>query len=84
MIGLLVIGPLLDHVGRKFAIVFSTVLFGCFTLLTAAAHGVPDLFFYRLMAGIGLGGALFPASRQKPPSWFPRLSRWVASPRASP
>ena len=58
MIGLLVIGPLSDHVGRKLAIVASTALFGCFTLLTAAAHGVPDLIFYRLMAGIGLGGAL--------------------------
>jgi len=58
MIGLLVIGPLSDRVGRKLAIVLSTVLFGCFTLLTATAHGVPDLFFYRLMAGIGLGGAL--------------------------
>jgi MFS transporter, AAHS family, 4-hydroxybenzoate transporter len=58
MIGLLVIGPLSDQIGRKLAIVLSTVLFGCFTLLTAAAHGVPDLFFYRLMAGIGLGGAL--------------------------
>jgi AAHS family 4-hydroxybenzoate transporter-like MFS transporter len=58
MIGLLVIGPLSDKVGRKLAMVTSTVLFGCFTLLTARAHGVPDLLFYRLMAGIGLGGAL--------------------------
>ncbi|HTA71217.1 MAG TPA: aromatic acid/H+ symport family MFS transporter [Bryobacteraceae bacterium] len=58
MIGLLVIGPLSDKVGRKLAMVTSTVLFGCFTLLTAGAHGVPDLLFYRLMAGIGLGGAL--------------------------
>jgi AAHS family 4-hydroxybenzoate transporter-like MFS transporter len=58
MIGLLVIGPLSDKVGRKLAMVTSTLLFGCFTLLTAGAHGVPDLLFYRLMAGIGLGGAL--------------------------
>jgi AAHS family 4-hydroxybenzoate transporter-like MFS transporter len=58
MIGLLIIGPLSDHVGRKLAIVTSTVLFGCFTLLTAGAQAVPDLLFYRLMAGIGLGGAL--------------------------
>src|SRR5579862_8153137 len=58
MIGLLVIGPLSDKLGRKLAMVASTVLFGCFTLLTAGAHGVPDLLFYRLMAGIGLGGAL--------------------------
>jgi AAHS family 4-hydroxybenzoate transporter-like MFS transporter len=58
MIGLLVIGPLSDRFGRKPAMVMSTILFGCFTLLTAAAHGVPDLLFYRLVAGIGLGGAL--------------------------
>lgn len=58
MLGLLVIGPLSDRVGRKLTMILSTVLFGCFTLLTATAHGLPDLFVYRLVAGIGLGGAL--------------------------
>src|SRR5262249_24555860 len=58
MIGLLVIGPLSDRLGRKRAMVSSTLLFGFFTLLTAAARGVPDLLIYRLVAGIGLGGAL--------------------------
>jgi AAHS family 4-hydroxybenzoate transporter-like MFS transporter len=33
-------------------------MFGCFTLLTATAQGVPDLVVYRLLAGIGLGGAI--------------------------
>jgi AAHS family 4-hydroxybenzoate transporter-like MFS transporter len=58
MFGLLVIGPLSDRVGRKLAMVSSCALFGCFTLLTAAAQGVPDLLIYRFVAGIGLGGAL--------------------------
>jgi AAHS family 4-hydroxybenzoate transporter-like MFS transporter len=58
MIGLLAIAPIADRMGRKWAIVISTSLFGCFTLLTAAAQGVSDLMVYRLVAGIGLGGAL--------------------------
>ena len=58
LIGLLVIGPFSDRIGRKRAIVLSTVAFGSFTLLTAFARGVPDLMLYRLLAGIGLGGAL--------------------------
>ncbi|HXP86338.1 MAG TPA: MFS transporter [Bryobacteraceae bacterium] len=58
MAGLLLIGPLSDKIGRKPAIVLSTLLFGCFTLLTAAAHGVIDLLIYRTAAGIGLGGAI--------------------------
>lgn len=58
LIGLLAIGTLSDRMGRKRAIVLSTVAFGCFTLLTAFARGVTDLMLYRLLAGIGLGGAL--------------------------
>jgi AAHS family 4-hydroxybenzoate transporter-like MFS transporter len=39
-------------------IIVSASLFGCFTLLTAAAQGVSDLLIYRFLAGIGLGGAM--------------------------
>ncbi len=58
MIGLLVIAPLADKFGRKWAIIGSAALFGCFTLLTATAQGVSGLMVYRFVAGIGLGGAL--------------------------
>jgi hypothetical protein len=56
MLGLMLIAPLADRFGRKRIIITSTLLFGCFTLLTAAAHGLPDLFFYRWWRASGWGG----------------------------
>ena len=56
--GLLVIGAISDRIGRRLSIIVSVVLFGFFTLLTAFAQGVTDLMVYRLLAGIGLGGAM--------------------------
>jgi AAHS family 4-hydroxybenzoate transporter-like MFS transporter len=56
--GLLVIGAISDRIGRRQSIIVSVVLFGFFTLLTAFAQGVTDLMVYRLLAGIGLGGAM--------------------------
>ena len=58
MVGLLAIGPISDKLGRKPAMILSVLLFGFFTLLTAAARGVDDLLIYRVIAGIGLGGAM--------------------------
>ncbi len=58
MAGLLVIGPIADRVGRRWSILASVFLFASFTLLTAWAQGVTDLMVYRLLAGIGLGGAM--------------------------
>src|SRR5205085_1721863 len=49
--------PVSDRFGRKPALVFTTLLFGIFTVLTAAATSFPMLFTYRLIAGLGLGGA---------------------------
>ncbi len=56
--GLLLVAPLADRIGRKWTIGASSLLFGVFTLLTAAAHGVSDLILYRVLAGVGLGGAM--------------------------
>ncbi len=56
--GLLTLGPLADVWGRKRTILVSVALFGVFTLLTAQANGVADLMIYRVIAGIGLGGAM--------------------------
>ena len=56
--GLLTLGPLADVWGRKRTILVSVALFGVFTLLTAQARGVTDLMIYRIIAGIGLGGAM--------------------------
>jgi MFS transporter, AAHS family, 4-hydroxybenzoate transporter len=56
-IGALAFGPTSDRYGRKPALVFTTTLFGVFTILTAFAHSFPVLLTYRLIAGLGLGGA---------------------------
>jgi len=56
-IGAATFGPLADRLGRKRLLVFATVLFGVFTILTALANSVPMLYALRLLAGIGLGGA---------------------------
>jgi MFS transporter, AAHS family, 4-hydroxybenzoate transporter len=56
-IGAATFGPLADRLGRKRLLIFATVVFGIFTILTALANSVPMLYALRLLAGIGLGGA---------------------------
>ena len=50
-------GPLADRLGRKTLLIVACTLFGVFTVLTAAATSVPMLMMFRVLAGIGLGGA---------------------------
>src|SRR5580658_10727811 len=56
-IGAASFGPLADRFGRKTLLIIATVLIGVFTLLTATASSVPMLMVFRLLAGLGLGGA---------------------------
>lgn len=56
-IGAATFGPLADRLGRKTLLIVATVLIGVFTICTAYANSVPMLMFYRLLAGLGLGGA---------------------------
>jgi AAHS family 4-hydroxybenzoate transporter-like MFS transporter len=56
-IGALAFGPLSDRFGRKPMLVFTTFLFGVFTCLTVFAQSFPMLVTFRLIAGLGLGGA---------------------------
>jgi MFS transporter, AAHS family, 4-hydroxybenzoate transporter len=57
MVGAMTFGPLADRFGRKRLLVVATVMFGAFTLLTAHAESYRSLMAYRLLAGLGLGGA---------------------------
>jgi AAHS family 4-hydroxybenzoate transporter-like MFS transporter len=50
-------GPLADRLGRKTLLIVAAVLFGVFTVLTALANSVGVLMIFRLLAGLGLGGA---------------------------
>ena len=58
MIGALVFGPLADRVGRRPVLIWCTLLFGVFSLLTATAGSLQGLLLYRLFTGFGLGGAM--------------------------
>lgn len=58
MVGALVMGPIADRIGRRWAVLLSTAIFGVFALLTAATHDFAGLFAYRFLTGIGLGGAM--------------------------
>lgn len=58
MIGALLCGPMADRFGRKPVLVASVMVFGLFALLTAACAAVPQLLVVRLLAGLGMGGAM--------------------------
>jgi MFS transporter, AAHS family, 4-hydroxybenzoate transporter len=57
-IGSILIAPLADRAGRRPVIVLSTLLFGAMTLLTPLATSVRGLIAWRLLTGLGLGGAM--------------------------
>jgi MFS transporter, AAHS family, 4-hydroxybenzoate transporter len=57
-LGGLGVGPLGDRLGRRMALLISTLLFGAGTLLGSTASSLQVLAFWRLLTGIGLGGAL--------------------------
>jgi MFS transporter, AAHS family, 4-hydroxybenzoate transporter len=56
-IGAATFGPLADRLGRKTLLIVACILFGVFTILTAFATSVPMLMIFRVLAGLGLGGA---------------------------
>jgi AAHS family 4-hydroxybenzoate transporter-like MFS transporter len=51
-------GFLGDRLGRKTALLVSVVLFGLVTLATSKVHSLHSLYWLRMLAGIGIGGAL--------------------------
>lgn len=58
MVGGLVGGPLADRFGRKPVLVGCCFAFGVFSLLTATATSFESLACFRLLTGLGLGGAM--------------------------
>src|SRR5258708_2933470 len=47
-----------DRYGRKAALVCSNLLFGVFTLAAAYATNLDQMFWLRLLAGLGIGGVI--------------------------
>jgi MFS transporter, AAHS family, 4-hydroxybenzoate transporter len=58
VLGAPLLGWLGDKLGRRRAIIFGALLFGCFSLACATATSIPELMLLRFMTGIGLGGML--------------------------
>jgi AAHS family 4-hydroxybenzoate transporter-like MFS transporter len=58
MIGAMTMGPLGDRLGRKPALLISTLTFGVLAGLTSVAQTLNSLLLIRFLTGLGLGGAL--------------------------
>jgi putative MFS transporter len=55
-VGAMSAGTLSDHIGRKRALIATTVWYSTMSLLNAFAWSVPSLFAARLLTGVGLSG----------------------------
>jgi AAHS family 4-hydroxybenzoate transporter-like MFS transporter len=58
LFGSAIFGWVGDYYGRKAALIGSNLLFGVFTLLAASATNLDQMFWLRLLAGIGIGGVI--------------------------
>ena len=58
LVGALLFGFVGDRLGRKRAIIFSCLLFGAVTWITAYATSLTEVALLRLVAGVGIGGLL--------------------------
>ncbi len=57
-VGALALGDFGDRFGRRRALIACMVLIAVTSVLTAHAHGIAELAWWRFLTGIGLGGAL--------------------------
>ena len=57
-IGGLGVGPVGDRIGRRAAVLLSTAIFALGTLLGSTAPSIETLALWRLLTGVGLGGAM--------------------------
>ena len=58
MLGAFIGSPLADRWGRKPVIIASTAIMGVFSLLTAFSDSSSELFAFRFLTGLGLGGVM--------------------------
>jgi AAHS family 4-hydroxybenzoate transporter-like MFS transporter len=58
MVGALVFGPLADRIGRRPVLLICPLVFGAGSLLAASASSVNELLAFRLLTGLGMGGAM--------------------------
>jgi MFS transporter, AAHS family, 4-hydroxybenzoate transporter len=73
LIGAALLGTLADRIGRKKALLICTILFATLTMATPLARSTSELFALRLVAGLGLGGAM--------PGFITLVSEYSPTPR---
>ncbi len=76
-LGSLALGWLGDRIGRKKSFVLCTVFLFVGSLLSASATALPELFAWRVLTGIGLGGVT-PLAATLISEWTPARTRSVA------
>ena len=54
----MIMGPVADRWGRKWPVVVSTMIFATFALLTGRASSFQEVVIFRVLTGLGLGGAM--------------------------
>ena len=74
LFGAMLGGRVSDSVGRRGVLILSVAMFGLFSILTAFAWDMSSLTLFRLLTGLGLGGALpmllAYVSERSPPRWY--------------
>jgi MFS family permease len=70
-------GSLCDKIGRKPVVMLSIALYGIFNALCGTAHSIPELYIYRGLVGLSLGG-LWPATMSLLSEIWPAKSRGSA------
>ncbi|MGC1778105.1 MAG: MFS transporter [Xanthobacteraceae bacterium] len=58
MIGVLLVGPVADRVGRKSMVILAVTVFGVFSLMTIWVETFAQLTALRFVTGLGLGAAM--------------------------
>lgn len=74
MIGAFVFGPVADRIGRKSALIISTIIFSSACLASGFVASLGELVALRFISGLGLGGAL-PCATALTAEYFPRARR---------
>lgn len=77
MVGALVFGPLADRIGRRPVLLICPLIFGAGSLLAGNAGSVNELLVFRLVTGLGMGGAM-PNAIALTAEYMPRRIRAIA------